>query len=124
MPPEEVEYRASTIRKSGDLVNDAVNFWSDAPLILDGASLPVNCFGKIGEDLGLRDEYERTRARAITKLNDGTTTLIQNREAVYTTADRYEGAEKKTVHVVRRHRRDLADERDGYEAKYGWARDT
>ena len=75
-------FRASMIRKSGDIVNDAVNLWSEAPLALDSAWLPVNCFGKIGEQLGLRDQYERSRALTILDLNDGTTTLIQNREAV------------------------------------------
>lgn len=126
MTSKDVKFRASQIRKSGDLVNDAVNLWSNAPLVLDGATLPVNCFGKIGEELGLRDEYEKSRARTILELNDGTDILIQNREAVYTAADRYEGAERRAVEAVNgipRHRPEVADDGSDYESKYGWARD-
>jgi hypothetical protein len=121
-----LKYRASLIRKSGDIVNDAVNLWSAAPLALDSAYLPVNCFGKIGEELGLRAEYEKSRALAILDLNDGATTLIENREAVYTTADRYEGAELKSTHQVDQvpgHRPEIDDGSD-YESRYGWARNA
>ncbi|GAA4630568.1 hypothetical protein GCM10023196_056430 [Actinoallomurus vinaceus] len=126
MPPS-LKFRASQIRKSGDHINDAVNLWSDAPAILDGALLPENCFGTIGEELGLRQEYEKSRAQTILKLIDGTNALIQNREGLYTTAARYEHAEVKTTHEAKQaglsHRPDLGSERDDYESRYGWARD-
>ncbi|GAA4618870.1 hypothetical protein GCM10023195_85090 [Actinoallomurus liliacearum] len=122
-----LKFQASQIRKSGDNINDAVNFWSEAPAILDTAYLPENCFGEIGEELGLRQEYEKSRAQTILKLNDDTITLIQNREAVYTTADRYEHAEVKSTHEVQKaglsHRPEVGNERDDYESRYGWARD-
>jgi hypothetical protein len=113
------------IRKSGDIVNDAVNLWSESPLALDSAWLPVNCFGKIGEQLGLRDQYERSRALTILDLNDGTTTLIQNREAVYTAAARYEGIEDKTTDEVKNvpgHRPENDNDGSDYGSRYGWAR--
>lgn len=124
MTTRDVKYRASTIRNSGDTVNDAVNSWSNAPLILDGATLPVNCFGKIGEELGLRDQYEQTRARTIAELNDGTNALIQNREAIYTAADRYEGSEMKVKTKVDHLRPGIVNDGQDYETEYGWARDT
>lgn len=108
-------------------MNEAVNYWSNAPLALDSAFLPVNCFGKIGEELGLRGEYEKSRALTILELNDGTTTLIQNREAVYLTADRYEGAEIKSVQAVNNiphHRPEIDNDGSDYESKYGWARNA
>ncbi|TDD76530.1 hypothetical protein [Actinomadura rubrisoli] len=127
MAPKDVKFRASKIRESGDLVNDAVNLWSNAPFTLDSAVLPANCFGKVGEELGLRDEYERSRAKTILELNDGTNILIQNREAVYKAADRYEGAEIKATQNVKdipRHRPDLDNDHSDYESKYGWARNS
>ncbi|WP_433179466.1 hypothetical protein [Actinoallomurus sp. CA-150999] len=127
MPPS-LKFRASQIRKSGDKINDAVNLWSEAPSILDTAPLPENCFGKIGEELGLRQEYEKSRAQTILKLNDGTNALIQNREGLYTTANRYEHAEVKTTHEAKQaglsHRPELPSEKDDYETRYGWAREN
>ena len=123
-----LKFRASQIRKSGDIVNDAVNLWSEAPSILDTASLPAKCFGEIGEELGLRQEYEKCRAQTILKLNDGTNALIQNREALYTTAGRYEHAEVKSTHEAKQaglsHRPELGSEKGDYESRYGWARDN
>lgn len=127
MAPD-VKYRATQIRKSGDLVNDAVNFWSNAPFTLDQALLPANAFGKIGQQAGLPDEYNVQRAKTIIQLHDGTLTLIQNREAVYLTADRYAGAERKaterTNDIPSPHRPEIDDSPDDYESKYGWARDV
>ncbi|MFC0037599.1 hypothetical protein [Actinomadura rayongensis] len=127
MTANEYKARARMIRRSGDYINDAVNSWSNAPLILDGAALPANCFGIVGEEVGLRDEYELWRAKTIVEFNDETNVLIRNREAVYATADRYEGAERKaTQHVngLPRHRPEIDNDGSDYESRYGWARDA
>jgi hypothetical protein len=132
MPPStpSAKHRASSIRKSGDLVNDAVNLWSKAPRILDMAFLPENAFGMIGKEAALVEDYEESRAKTIITLNDGTLTLINNREAVYLTADRYEGAEtdagdrtKKIPPPARKP--DLYDRpQDDFDSRYGWGREV
>lgn len=102
MPEREIHHQTDHIRASGDDIDDAVNSWSDATILINDAWLPWGALGIIEEEVGsggtgARAEYEGVRNDAINRLNASTDALINVRESLYRVADEYDGVEDKSA---------------------------
>jgi hypothetical protein len=100
---ETVKHKVSSLRECGDRINDAVNMWSEAPTILDGAWLPFDALGIAGEEARYgAGGYEASRKEAMGRLNEATNGLIGFREAVYQVADKYAGVEQENIDTAQK----------------------
>ena len=100
MGHDQTSFKISTIRHSGDQINDAVNIWGEAVNEINNAWLPINALGIAGE--AARFGYEEIRKDTIDRLNDASNRLITIRETVYQIADNYSSTESDTQHDVKK----------------------
>lgn len=100
MGRDQTSFKISTIRGSGDKIDDAVNMWVDANGQVNDAWLPFYALGIAGEEA--RIGYEEIRHNAIGRLNEAVNRLITVRETVYSIADNYGSAESRTKDDVKR----------------------
>ncbi|MFC5180710.1 hypothetical protein [Actinomadura harenae] len=98
---KDIHFQANQIRNSGGYaLNEAVNAWSFANSALDQAVIVMGALGPVGESSGVRAQFEELRKDTMQTLAEGVSVLIEAREAIFLTADQYEGVETKIAKEV------------------------